>query len=62
MDQSCDDENKISPSDKTIEICINDVSMEDTSKKNPNVQTKANIIEHYQNSWFFKSEISIKKN
>jgi len=35
--------------------------MEDTSKKNPNVQSKANRIEHYYNSWFFKSEISIKK-
>ncbi len=35
--------------------------MEDKSKENPNVQTKANIIEHYQNSWFFKLKISIKK-
>jgi len=44
MDYSYDDENKISPNDETIEICINDVNMENKSKKNPNVQTKANII------------------
>jgi hypothetical protein len=61
MDWSSDDENKISPNDETIEICINDVSMEDRSKENLNVQTKTNIIEHYENSWFFKPEISIKK-
>ncbi len=62
MYQSCDDDNKINPNDETIEICINDLSMEDISKKNLNVQTKANIIEHYQNSQFFKPKISIKKN
>ncbi len=47
MNQYCDDENKISPNDETIEICINDVSIEDRSKESPNVQTKGkklNII------------------
>jgi hypothetical protein len=47
MDYSYDDENKISPNDETIEICINDVNMEKKSLKNPYVQTKANIIKIY---------------
>jgi phage terminase large subunit-like protein len=41
MDQSCEDKNIISYNDKTIEICMNGVSMEDKSKKNLSVQTKA---------------------
>jgi phage terminase large subunit-like protein len=41
MDQSCEDKNIISYNDKTIEICMNGVSMEDKSEKNLSVQTKA---------------------
>jgi hypothetical protein len=34
MDQSCEDKNIISLNDKTIEICMNDVSMEDKFEEN----------------------------
>ncbi len=40
MDQSCEDENRISLNDETIEICMNDVIMEGKFEENPIVQSK----------------------
>jgi hypothetical protein len=50
MDYPYDDENKISPNDETIEICINDVNVAKKSKENIYVQTKEDIIKNYWNS------------
>jgi len=38
MDQSCIDENRINPDNEIIEICMNDVIMEEEAEKNLNVQ------------------------
>jgi len=45
MEQSCEDKNIISLNNKTIEICMNDLSMEDKFEENLSVQTKASRIE-----------------
>jgi len=40
MDLSCEDENRISLNDETIEICMNNVVMEDKFEENLIVQLK----------------------
>jgi hypothetical protein len=42
MEQSSTNENMIIGNNETIEICINDVVLEDMYEENPNVQTKIN--------------------
>jgi hypothetical protein len=39
MEQYFANENAISGNNETIEICMNDVVLEDKSKENPSVQT-----------------------
>ncbi len=57
MDQSCEDKNIISFNDKTIEICMNDVSMEDKFEKNPSAQTKASRIEKVESKELVKMNL-----
>jgi hypothetical protein len=40
MEQFSTNENMISGNNETIEICINDVILEDLFEENPNVQTE----------------------
>jgi phage terminase large subunit-like protein len=40
MEQSSTNENVISGNNETIEICMNNVILEDKSEENPSVQTK----------------------
>jgi hypothetical protein len=40
MEQSFANENVISENNETIEICINDVVLEDKFEENPSVETK----------------------
>jgi hypothetical protein len=42
MEQSFANENVINGNNETIEICMNDVVLEDGFKENPNDQTKTN--------------------
>jgi hypothetical protein len=42
MEQPSTNENVISGNNETIEICMNDVVLEDGYKENPSVQTKTN--------------------
>jgi hypothetical protein len=42
MDHSSIDENIISPNNETIEICMNDIIMEEQFEKNISLQTKGN--------------------
>ncbi len=45
MDQSSIDENRISPNNEIIEICMNDVIMEEEAEKNLNVQIRNPSVE-----------------
>ncbi len=48
MDQSCEDENRISLNDETIEICMKDVIMEDKFEENPSVQLKQVVLKKWK--------------
>jgi hypothetical protein len=52
--ESFKDENRISLNDETIEICRNDVIMENKFEKNPSVQTKVSKNEKMERKELMK--------
>jgi hypothetical protein len=65
MEQSSTNENVISGNNEIIEICMNDVVLEDKSKENLSVQTKTtknpkNGSEEIMKEFFFKLHVHKK--
>jgi hypothetical protein len=55
MNQSSKHENTISLNDETIEICMNNVIMENKFEENPSVQTKVSKNEKMESEKLMKT-------
>jgi len=55
IDESSKDENRISLNDETIEICTNDVIMENKFEENFSVQTKVSKSEEMKSEELMKT-------